>query len=485
MLGVGQVDLIRQKVLREGWSIRKTASVLGVCRNTVRKYTRGDSEPKRHEKEPRPRPVRDKVEPVIEEILREWGPRTTPKQRVTGTLLHEELVKRGHKVGITVVRDVLRERKRQRMEAFVPLVYRPGDVAQVDFFEVTVDLAGERRKAWKFVMRLMYSGRDFAWIYDRQDQIAFLDGHVRAFEFFGAVPRRIVYDNLRAAVKRVQFPNRELADRFKALVSHCQFEASFARPGEGHDKGGVESRGKTIRLQHLTPIPQAETLREINEALLDALRRQQEPKAARFAEDRAEMLSLPEAPFDPRKREAVAASRRCKVTLEKGTYSVPSRWKCLEVTAYVGVEEVELVCCGESVTRPRAAVKGSVVRYRDFLGELAKKPQAVRQVAPELVEELGQPFGRLWALLVETHGEREGSRTMARVLSAVVKQGEDPIRDALTSALETERVHLLDVEDDHEGKPVPRTTKVPEALAGYEVEAASAADYDELLLESA
>ena len=196
MLGVGQVDLIRQKVLREGWSIRKTASVLGVCRNTVRKYTRGDSEPKRHEKEPRPRPVRDNVEPVIEEILREWGPRTTAKQRVTGTLLHHELVKRGHEVGITVVRDVLRERRRQRMEAYVPLVYRPGDVAQVDFFEVTVDVGGERQKAWKFVMRLMYSGRDFAWIYDRQDQIAFLDGHVRAFEFFGAVPRRIVLPRL-------------------------------------------------------------------------------------------------------------------------------------------------------------------------------------------------------------------------------------------------------------------------------------------------
>lgn len=486
MLGVGQIDLIRQKVLKEGWSIRKTASVLGVCRNTVRKYVRGESEPKRREKEPRPRPVRDKVEPLIEEILRAWGPRTTPKQRVTGTLLHKELVGRGHQVGITVVRDVLRERKRRRMEAFVPLVYRPGDMAQVDFFEVSVDVDGERRKAWKFVMRLMFSGRDFAWIYDRQDQIAFLDGHVRAFEFFGAVPRRIVYDNLKLAVTKVQFPKRELTDRFKALVRHYQFEACFARPGEGHDKGGVESRGKTIRLQHLTPIPQADTLQEINEVLLDALRRQQEPKAARFAEERAEMLGLPGAPFDQRLKEHATASRRCKLHLEKGTYSVPSRWKCLEVTAYVGVEEVELVCGEERVVRPRAAVKGSVIRYRDFLPDLAKKPQAVRQVAPELVEELGQPFGRLWALLVETHGEREGSRTMARVLAAVVKQGEDPIRDALATALETERVHLLDVEDQPAELPAKlRSTDVPEALAGYEVETASAADYDELLLVSA
>src|SRR3954447_21593828 len=52
-------------------------------------------------------------------------------------------------------------------------------------------------------MRLMYSGRDFAWIYERQDQISLLDGHVRAFAHFDGVPARIAYDNLRAAVVRI------------------------------------------------------------------------------------------------------------------------------------------------------------------------------------------------------------------------------------------------------------------------------------------
>ena len=40
--------------------------------------------------------------------------------------------------------------------------------------------AEARRQASKFLMRLMYSGRDFIRLYERQDQIAFLDGHVRA-----------------------------------------------------------------------------------------------------------------------------------------------------------------------------------------------------------------------------------------------------------------------------------------------------------------
>ena len=66
------------------------------------------------------------------------------------------------------------------------LVHQPGDEAQVDLFEVTVDIGGERIKAWKFVMRLMYSGRDFA--RHSATRFHFLDGHGRAFTHFDSVP---------------------------------------------------------------------------------------------------------------------------------------------------------------------------------------------------------------------------------------------------------------------------------------------------------
>jgi hypothetical protein len=78
---------------------------------------------------------------------------------------------------VTLVKEAVANWKRQRREVFVPLTYRPGDLAEVDFFEVLVDLDGVRRKAWLVLMRLMDSGRDFAWVYERQDQISFLDGH--------------------------------------------------------------------------------------------------------------------------------------------------------------------------------------------------------------------------------------------------------------------------------------------------------------------
>jgi hypothetical protein len=118
---------------------------------------------------------------------------------------------------------------------------------------------------------MMYSGREFAWLYERCDQLAFLDGHVRAFAHLQGVARRCVYDNLAAAVRKIVGARRELTGRFLALVSHYLFEPNFARIGEGHDKGGVESRGKAIRLAHLTPIPRGDSLEALSRQLLGEL----------------------------------------------------------------------------------------------------------------------------------------------------------------------------------------------------------------------
>ena len=160
------------------------------------------SEPRREELDPRPQPVLGPMAPRIEALLDEWGPRLAGKHRLTAPRLHRQLLEEGVTVGERTVRRYLAERRRRLSEVFIPLVHRPGDEAQVDFFEVLVDEGGVRRRVWKFLIRLMHSGRDFIHLYDRCDQPCFLDGHARAFAHLGGVPRRLVYDNLSAAVKR-------------------------------------------------------------------------------------------------------------------------------------------------------------------------------------------------------------------------------------------------------------------------------------------
>ena len=152
-----QVHVVRHKVLVEGRTQRAVARELGISRVTVRKYL-DQAAPARQETQPRGRPVWEAVGPRIETLLAESPQWTGGKQRLTATRLHQLLRAEGHRVGVTLVRAAVAEWKRQRREVFVPLTYRPGDLAEVDFFEVLVDVAGERRKAWLFLLRLMYSG---------------------------------------------------------------------------------------------------------------------------------------------------------------------------------------------------------------------------------------------------------------------------------------------------------------------------------------
>src|SRR5437870_6803961 len=249
MLRMEEVGTIRHLVLAEGWTIRRVARELRVSRNTIRRYLAG-AEPGRRKQVVRVRPVLGRVQARLDALLAEAPQWTQGKQRLTATRLHRLLVEEGHAVGATLVKAYVAEWKRRRQEVFIPLVYEPGDLGEIDFFEVWVDVAGVRQKAWLFVLRLMASGRDFGWLYPRQDQVCFLDGHVRAFAHLGGVPRRLLYDNLRPAVARVLVgAARVLTARMQALVAHYAFEPCFARPGTGHDKGGVESRGRAIRWQ--------------------------------------------------------------------------------------------------------------------------------------------------------------------------------------------------------------------------------------------
>jgi transposase len=152
-----QVHVIRHKVLIERRSQRAVAKEPGISRLTVRKYVE-QAAPIRVEKEPRARPTWTKTHERLETLLETAPEWTDKKQQLTATRLHDLLIQEGHRVGVTLIKEAMAEWKRQRREVLVPLVYRPGELAEVDFFEVVIEEAGVRRKAWMFLCRLMYSG---------------------------------------------------------------------------------------------------------------------------------------------------------------------------------------------------------------------------------------------------------------------------------------------------------------------------------------
>jgi transposase len=488
------VHVVRHKVLVEGRTQRAVARELGLARATVRKYVDQAAPTRKLEAAPRPRPVWDGVAGRVQALLAESVRWTGGKQRLTATRLHELLLTEGHRVGVTVVKDAVAEWKRQRREVFVPLTYRPGDLAEVDFFEVLVDVDGTRRKAWLFLMRLMYSGRDFAWIYERQDQISFLDGHVRAFAHFDGVPARVAYDNLRAAVVRILVGGaRALTPRFAALASHYLLEACFCRPGEGHDKGGVEARGKAVRQQALVPIPVGPTLAVINEALLaqmDARLDTQRDAAGqtigvRFTEEQRLLRSAP-LPFAAEATTFATVSPRALVRLEGAVYSVPSRWAGLDLIVRIGATTVTIVGReGTRILHPRKRFGQRSIDYRHYLAELARKPQAVRQVLPDLLRDLGDPFPAIWDQFHLAHGPRDAARLFAKVLGQLDTYGAAVVVPALTVALATGTPLLLALTPARATPARVALDAVPAPLRDIAVTSGCAADYDGWLLGGA
>ena len=108
----------------------------------------------------------------------------------------------GYSGGYTLVKDVLREMKLSRREVFLPLRHDPGE-AQVDFGFCYVDLAGQREQVAVFVLSLPYCDAVYCQAFPRECSEVFLEGHLRAFRFFGGVPRRISYDNTKVAVGKI------------------------------------------------------------------------------------------------------------------------------------------------------------------------------------------------------------------------------------------------------------------------------------------
>jgi transposase len=486
-----QVHVVRHKVLVEGRTQRAVARELGLSRTTVGKYVDEAAPVRKAEVGPRPRPVWDKVGGRVQALLTESAQWTGGKQRLTATRLHGLVVAEGHQVGVTMIRAAMAEWKRQRREVFVPLTYRPGDLAEVDFFEVLIEVDGTRRKAWLFLMRLMYSGRDFAWIYERQDQISFLDGHVRAFAHFDGVPARVAYDNLRAAVVRILVGGtRTLTARFSAMASHYLLEACFCRPGEGHDKGGVESRGQAVRQQALVPIPSGPTLVGINATLLaqmDARLATTRDAAgqtigARFAEEQR-LFRLAPIPFAAAATTLATVTPRALVRLEGAAYSVWTRWAGLDLVVRTGATTVTIVGRdGVCVHHPRKRFGERSIDYRHYLSELARKPQAVRQVLPELLRNLGAPFPAIWDQLHAAHGPRDAARLFAKVLGQLDTHGAGVVVPALTVALATGTPLLLALTPAPTRDCLARDA-VPALLRDLDIPSGCAADYDDWLVE--
>jgi transposase len=217
------------------------------------------------------------------------------------------------------VKDYVRTATLRGQEMFVPLVHPAGE-AQVDFGEALVVIAGVEQKAHYLARDLPQSDDCFVAAFPAETTEAFLEGHVRAFAYFGGVPTRILYDNTKIAVAKILGgEERQRTRSFSELQSYYLFADKFGRPAKGNDKGKVEGLVGYARRNFMVPIPRVPSWEELNAHLEQQCRRRSERRlrghtetvGERFERDRAALLPLPAACTKPARR-SPRESVRCR-----------------------------------------------------------------------------------------------------------------------------------------------------------------------------
>lgn len=435
-------------------SIAGAAKKLGVHRRMVREAIASAL--------PKPRKTtnrsRWKLGPAIDFIngILEADRKAPRKQRHTAhriwNRMREELP--NCEVGERSVRLYVHERKREMggetRETFVPQSYSWGVEGQVDWYEAYAEVEGKREKVQVFCLRSMASGGAFHCVYPHATQQAFLEGHERAFHYFGGVFRKLRYDNLGSAVKKIlRGYQREETARFIAFRSHWRFQAEFCNPGKGNEKGGVEGEVGYFRRNHWVPVPRAQDLEELNQQMLDGCHQDEHRHIEGFAQnvgagmlmEREHLLDLASEGFDLAEISFPLVDGQGCVRVGTNHYSAPVRaGKTVQVKLYAA--EVEIWDEGDCVARHQRCYDRHqpILKLEHYLDVLERKPGALAGSKPlEQQRRSGQwppSFDTIWNLLMARQGKQSGTKQMIELLLLGEKHGRRQLQQAVESCLE-------------------------------------------------
>jgi transposase len=339
---------IRRRVLKGELGKRAACREYGIHWDTLRKILEHAEPPGYRRHEARSKPKIEPYLPIIHEILQ--ADRQAPrKQRHTAKRIFDRLrTEHEYQGGYTIVKDAIRAWRQTHKEVFIPLTHPPGE-AQVDFGFADVLLEGVLTKVALFVMTLPYSDALFIQAFPRECTESFQEGHKRAIDFFGAVPCRISYDNSKIAVaKFTGSRDRKVTREFQRLMSHYLFEAHFCLVRRPNEKGHVERLLDYARANYLVPVPQVNSLRQLNQQLHERcqqdlerrLRGKSRAKGELLLEECSAMLALPKEVFEARRLTQAGACSLSLVRFDSNSYSVPVKYAHRKITIMATVDEV-------------------------------------------------------------------------------------------------------------------------------------------------
>lgn len=391
---------IRQLSEGEGKSQRQIADELILSRNTVRKYADGSAVPwVRKEGTGKTGVITDAYHNFIMACLKEDKIENLSKQYHTARRIYHRLCDEMSFTGSesTVRRRVAALRNElSKKKVFVPLSYEPGDAVQIDWGEAKSYINGERISLNYFCMRECYSGDIFGIAFFRQNKESFLEGLLAGFEYFGGVPKRVIFDNAKVAVKE-GFGHCAVTQEYYAdFAAHYCFKPVFCNVASGNEKGLVENLVGYFRKNILVPVPRVKDIDTLNAKFIEHCREYREkhtiesrtvPVRELILESQRAFRPLPPYRFDTSQTITTTPNDFSLVTVDRHKYSVPVKYADDNVTVKAYGNHVEIYYTSQlisSFTRlyGEASIHKPAFKLEHYMELLEMRPASVYNARP-------------------------------------------------------------------------------------------------------
>ncbi|WNO05737.1 IS21 family transposase [Rhodoferax mekongensis] len=447
---MGTLSKLRRMVLRENVSVREAARRLRISRNTAAKWLNESQmvEPRY----PQRAAVPSLLDPYREQLAN-WLKADSYRGK------HERRSVRAYfeairAMGFTGSKNLVygfcsNWRQEQanvpRNAGFVPLSFELGEAFQFDWSCEYVVIGGLRKRLEVAHTKLAASRAFVLVAYFTQSHEMLFDAHNKAFEVFGGVPKRGIYDNMRTAVDKVgKGKERSVNARFESMTGHYLFEAEFCNRAAGWEKGRVEKNVQDRRRHIWREAAEKRwtSLAELNDWLLQAcqdswaeLSHPDWPEltvADVMQDERSRLMALPKA-FDGYVEQPLRVTSTALIHFQRNRYSVPCEWVNTVVSLRAYPEFLRVVDShGEVVDLVRSFERDQTFYdWRHYISLIERKPGALRNGAP--FKTMPEPLQELQRQLLKNAG---GDRVMAQVLSAIPMHGLDTVLVAIEIALE-------------------------------------------------
>jgi len=491
---------IRRMYFRDKLSINEIAKRTSLSRNTVKKWLRmpngTDPSYKRQSRPTKLTPFEDQLkQALIADSYRH------KRERRTALKLLEELQKAGYDGSYTQLADYIRAWRQgvgsdAGKHAFVPLKFRWGEAFQFDWSEESLVVGGVYRRIQVAHTKLCASRAFLLSAYPSQSHEMLFDAHRRAFQSFGGVPLRGIYDNMKTAVDKVQKGKERIVNtRFSAMTAYYLFDPDFCNVASGWEKGIVEKNVQDSRRRIWLDASQQcfADFGELNEWLETRCRalwtELSWPERQGLTLQEALELELPElmplpGVFDGYIECVARVSSTCLVAVKRNRYSVPCRWANRRISVRLYPDRLDLYGDDAWIASHVRLLDRDQVSYdwQHYLPLLERKPGALRNGAP-----FAEMPNALLSLKRALNKQIGGDRAMASLLACVPRQGLDAVLAAVESLLAAgvvsiEQVKHLVATLAGSGQPTaePQTVVTPDALQIKDAPIADTARYEQL-----